>query len=99
MGEEELIDQYMKPHGEEGIKIIESMNEEHQNISEFAFECVNLGADDDIIDINNIVPYITKNTKIEDIGKSMTHSDMETSFFPLSNIPSLLHSRLISFCQ
>ncbi|ADC46488.1 SAM-dependent methyltransferase [Methanobrevibacter ruminantium M1] len=51
MGEEELIDQYMKPHGEEGIKIIESMNEEHQNISEFAFECVNLGAYDDIIDI------------------------------------------------
>ena len=48
---EELIDQYMKPHGEEGIKIIESMNEEHQNISEFAFECVNVHENDDIIDI------------------------------------------------
>ncbi len=48
---EELIDQYMKPHGEEGIEIIESMNEEHQYISEFAFECVNVDSKDSILDI------------------------------------------------
>lgn len=44
-------DQYRKPYGEKGIEIIKSMNEEHKNISEFAFECVNVGDDAKIIDI------------------------------------------------
>ena len=48
---EENIDQYMKPHGVEGLEVIESMNEEHQEISEFAFECVNFNENADILDI------------------------------------------------
>ena len=47
----EEIDQYMKPHGREGIETIKTMNEEHQNISEFAFGCINIGKDDRILDI------------------------------------------------
>ncbi|WP_305512324.1 class I SAM-dependent methyltransferase [Methanobrevibacter sp. V14] len=45
------IDQYMKPHGEEGIKTIKDMNEEHRHISEFAFESVDVGKNDKILDI------------------------------------------------
>ena len=47
----EEIDQYMKPHGEEGIETIKAMNEEHQNISEFAFGCVDIRKNDKILDI------------------------------------------------
>ena len=45
------IDQCMKPHGEEGIETIKNMNENHKDISEFAFECVNIGKNDRILDI------------------------------------------------
>jgi len=45
------IDQCMKPHGEEGIETIKNMNENHKDISEFAFECVNIGENDRILDI------------------------------------------------
>lgn len=45
------IDQCMKPHGKEGIKTIENMNENHKDISEFAFECVNIDSNDKILDI------------------------------------------------
>ena len=47
----EKIDQCMKPHGEEGIKTIENMNVNHRDISEFAFECVNVNVNDSILDI------------------------------------------------
>lgn len=45
------IDQCMKPHGAEGIETIENMNINHKDISEFAFECVNVNANDNILDI------------------------------------------------
>lgn len=45
------MDQYRKPQGKEGIEVIKSMNEEHQNISEFAFECVDVNDGDEILDI------------------------------------------------
>ena len=44
-------DQYRKPYGERGIEIIQSMNEEHKNISEFAFECIDVDDDAEILDI------------------------------------------------
>ncbi len=47
----EKIDQCMKPHGKEGIITIENMNENHKDISEFAFECVNVNVNDKILDI------------------------------------------------
>ena len=47
----EKIDQCMKPHGEEGITTIENMNENHKEISKFAFECINIGKNDKILDI------------------------------------------------
>ena len=47
----EKITQCMKPHGEEGIETIKNMNENHREISEFAFECINVGNNDKIIDI------------------------------------------------
>ena len=47
----EKIDQCMKPHGEEGIQTIKNMNENHKEISEFAFECVDVGENDKILDI------------------------------------------------
>ncbi|WP_298521873.1 class I SAM-dependent methyltransferase [uncultured Methanobrevibacter sp.] len=47
----EKIDQCMRPHGEKGIETIKNMNENHRNISEFAFECVNVNVDTKIIDI------------------------------------------------
>ena len=39
----EKITQCMKPHGEEGYETIENMNENHQEISEYAFECLEVG--------------------------------------------------------
>ena len=45
------IDQCMKPHGKEGIETIERMNVNHQDISKFAFECVNFNDSDEILDI------------------------------------------------
>ena len=45
------IDQCMKPHGKEGIETIERMNVNHQDISKFAFECVNVNDSDEILDI------------------------------------------------
>ena len=45
------IDQCMKPHGREGIETINQMNKNHQNISKFAFECMNIGNNDKILDI------------------------------------------------
>lgn len=47
----EKITQCMKPHGEEGVETIKNMNENHQPISEFAFECVDVGINDRILDI------------------------------------------------
>ena len=47
----EKIDQCMKPHGEEGIETIQNMNENHREISEFAFSCVDVGKSDKILDI------------------------------------------------
>ena len=45
------IDQCMKPHGKEGIETIKNMNENHKEISEFAFECLDVGKNDKILDI------------------------------------------------
>lgn len=47
----EKIDQCMRPHDEEGIKTIENMNENHREISEFAFECIQFSGDAEILDI------------------------------------------------
>lgn len=47
----EKITQCMKPHGDEGIETIQNMNENHREISEFAFEKVNVGETDKVIDI------------------------------------------------
>lgn len=47
----EKIDQCMKPHGEEGIETIRQMNENHREISEFAFSLIDVGQDDEILDI------------------------------------------------
>ena len=45
------ITQCRKPHGVEGIETIKNMNQNHEDISEFAFECVNVGKNDKILDI------------------------------------------------
>ena len=45
------IDQCMKPHGEEGIQTIKNMNENHKEISEFAFQCITITKNDKILDI------------------------------------------------
>ena len=50
MGDEKIT-QCMKPHGEEGVETIKNMNENHEPISEFAFECIDVGIDDKILDI------------------------------------------------
>lgn len=47
----EKIDQCMKPHGSEGIETIKRMNENHKDISEFAFKCINVKDSDRILDI------------------------------------------------
>ena len=48
---EEKITQCRKPHGEEGFETIENMNENHREISEFAFECIDINDNDKILDI------------------------------------------------
>ena len=45
------IDQCMRPHGKEGIETIERMNENHRDISDFAFSHIDVGAGDSILDI------------------------------------------------
>jgi ubiquinone/menaquinone biosynthesis C-methylase UbiE len=45
------IDQCMRPHGEEGIQTIENMNENHREISEFAFEWIDVCENDRILDV------------------------------------------------
>lgn len=47
----EKITQCMKPHGEEGFETIKNMNENHKDISEFAFECIEVDENDKILDI------------------------------------------------
>ena len=47
----EKITQCMKPHGEEGKQTIENMNENHREISEFAFECITVNSNAKILDI------------------------------------------------
>lgn len=47
----EKITQCRKPHGKEGIETIQNMNENHKEISEFAFECINVSRNDKILDI------------------------------------------------
>ena len=49
--EEYESDQYMKPHGDEGIQVIEEMNTEHRYIGDFALECVDIDKNAKIIDI------------------------------------------------
>ncbi|WP_406534356.1 hypothetical protein [Methanobrevibacter sp.] len=56
------IDQCMKPHGEEGIETIKRMNEDHKNITEFAFGCINIGKDYRILDIGWAVESTLKNS-------------------------------------
>ena len=41
----------MKPHGREGIETIKRMNENHEEISEFAFKCIEVKKCSKIIDI------------------------------------------------
>jgi ubiquinone/menaquinone biosynthesis C-methylase UbiE len=48
---DEKMDQCMKPHGEEGVETIKRMNENHRDISEFAFECIEFADDAKILDI------------------------------------------------
>lgn len=47
----EKITQCMKPHGEAGFETIKNMNENHRDISEFAFECIDVNENDKILDI------------------------------------------------
>ena len=47
----EKITQCMKPHGMEGIQTIKNMNENHKDISEFAFNCITVNKNDKILDI------------------------------------------------
>lgn len=48
---DEIITQCRKPHGKEGIETIKNMNQNHQDISNFAFECIDIDINDRIIDI------------------------------------------------
>jgi len=45
------ITQCRKPHGSEGVETIRRMNKNHQEISKFAFKCVDIGENDKILDI------------------------------------------------
>ncbi len=47
----EKITQCRKPHGDEGFETIENMNENHREISEFAFENVTVGKNDRVLDV------------------------------------------------
>lgn len=49
--ETERITQCRKPHGEEGIETIKNMNENHREISDFAFECLELKENENVLDI------------------------------------------------
>ena len=49
--ESEKITQCMKPHGEEGIETIKNMNVNHADISDFAFECIDVNDNAKILDI------------------------------------------------
>lgn len=49
--EKNKITQCMKPHGEEGIQTIKNMNQNHKEISDFAFENIAIGENDSILDI------------------------------------------------
>ena len=43
--------QFMRPHGEDGLKMIKEMNQGHEDISNFAMECIDTSVDDDVLDI------------------------------------------------
>lgn len=45
------ITQCRKPHGNEGFETIKNMNKNHEDISKFAFECININKNDKILDI------------------------------------------------
>lgn len=47
----EKVTQCMRPHGEEGFETISNMNENHREISEFAFSIVNVGENDKVLDV------------------------------------------------
>ena len=47
----EKITQCRKPHGDEGFETIENMNENHREISEFAFDKVSVGKNDSVLDV------------------------------------------------
>ena len=47
----EKITQCRKPHGDEGFETIENMNENHREISEFAFDKVSVGKNDRVLDV------------------------------------------------
>lgn len=47
----EKITQCKRPHGDEGFETIENMNVNHREISEFAFDLVNVGNADKVLDI------------------------------------------------
>lgn len=49
--EKNKITQCMKPHGEEGIETIKNMNENHKEISDFAFENIEIKENQSILDI------------------------------------------------
>ena len=62
--EKNKITQCMKPHGEEGIQTIKNMNQNHKEISDFAFENIEIGENDSILDIGcgggvNIERFLT----------------------------------------
>ena len=43
--------QFMRPHGEDGLKMIKEMNHGHEDISNFAMNCIDTSVDDDVLDI------------------------------------------------
>ena len=75
------IDQCMKPHGEEGIETIERMNVNHKDISEFAFECIDVKDNDEILDIGcgggvNIEKFLNRTNNNVD---GLDYSDVSVS--------------------
>ena len=48
---DEKLTQFIKPHGEEGIETIEQMNTHHEDVSEYAMECIQVNENDDVLDI------------------------------------------------
>lgn len=60
----EKITQCIKPHGEEGYTTIKNMNENHKDISNFAFKTIKVNSTDKILDIGcgggvNIEKFLT----------------------------------------